>query len=75
MLDDGTYDAVILDATEGVACDGRDVLHLELTIVAGRYKGEVVSVAAVGLGREVVDVMGLPATLDVTAGEPRITFD
>ena len=71
MLDDGTYDAVVVDAT----ADVRDVLHLELTIVAGPYKGEVVSVAAAGLGRSDVDVMGLPATLEVTGGEPLITFD
>ena len=74
MLDDGTYDAMVIDATEA-ADDERDVLHLELTIVAGRYKGEGVSGTAVGLGRKAVDVMGLPATLDVTTGEPRITFD
>lgn len=75
MLDDGTYDAVVVDAANVGDSAGTDALRLEMTIVAGDRKGDVVSITATGLGRGEVDVMGLPATIEVSGGEPRVTFD
>lgn len=74
MLTDGTYDAFIVDVTieRGAAPDGRDVHHLELTITAGDHKGEVLTLAAVGMRGEEFDLIGMPATLTVTDGTPRV---
>ena len=74
-LADGTYDVFVVDATEATLDDGTDVVHLELTITAGERKGEVVPLAAAGLGRSEIDLMGMPATLTVTDGAPTITID
>jgi hypothetical protein len=75
-LPDGRYDAFVIDAESVIDADsGRGTLHLELTIVAGDHKGEVVPVSAAGLGRDEIDVIGLPATLVVDGGEPRVTLD
>ncbi|MGY6499287.1 MAG: hypothetical protein ACXIVQ_00100 [Acidimicrobiales bacterium] len=75
MIDDGTYDAFVVDAEEGVDDDGTAVLHLAVTILNGPNKGEVVDLTAEGLGRDVVDVLGMPATLTVTADGPSLRID
>lgn len=67
MLDDGTYDAVVVDADD----DGGEV-RMELTIVAGARKGEVVAVRAAGLRRDPLDLLGLPATVTVERGRPHV---
>ena len=71
MLPDGTYDVFVVDA----AADGADALHLEVTILAGEQKGEVVSVRAAGLGLDELDALGLPGTLTVTGGEPGLALE
>jgi hypothetical protein len=71
---DGTYDAFVVDATiEGSGPER--VVHLELTITMGEHKGEVVSVASTGLRGEEFDLIGMPATLTVTEGTPRVRID
>jgi hypothetical protein len=70
MLDDGTYDALVIDAEP----DGAAVV-LALTIIGGPHKGEVVSVRAEHLGRDPVDLLAIPATLTVTDGEPAVTLE
>jgi hypothetical protein len=70
MLEDGTYDAFVIDAT----ADGGS-LHMDLTILAGSHKGEVVSVTAVGLGLDELEALGMPATVTVTAGRPSVRID
>jgi hypothetical protein len=70
VLDDGVYDAFVVDATT----DGR-ALHLDLTILAGPHKGEVVSMRAEDLGVDELDCLGLPATLTVADGAPSIVLD
>lgn len=65
-LPDGTYDAFVIDA-EGAA--------LELTVVAGEHKGEVVRVSSTGPIPDPVEVIGMPATLTVAGGEPRVSID
>ena len=54
MLPDGTYDAIVVDAG---AADGGTGTVIELTLVAGDHKGEVVAMIAAALGGAV----GLPA--------------
>lgn len=77
MLADGTYDAFVIDARieEPPTADAPRVVHLELTITAGDHKGEVVSLASAGLPGEEFELIGMPATLTVTAGTPEITID
>jgi hypothetical protein len=70
MLEDGTYDAFVVDAV----ADG-EALRMDLTIVAGPHKGEMVTVSAVGLGVEELDALGMPATITVAGGEPKVRLD
>lgn len=67
VIEDGHYEALVVDV------DGDDSgARIELTIVAGPHKGEVVAVRAAGLRRDPVDLLGLPATLTVAGGRPHI---
>lgn len=73
MLDDGRYDAFVVDAD---VVDGH--LRLELTIVAGEHKGEVLAVRApttLAADQDPIHLLGLPATLTVVEGEPGVTLD
>jgi hypothetical protein len=73
VLDDGTYDALVVDATP------RDEggLSIELTIVAGAAKGEVVTVVAQRLAGDPdpLDLLGIPATLTVADGAPSLRLE
>lgn len=71
MLPDGTYDAIVVDADE----DDDGVIHLELTILAGDHKSEVVEVAARGLGQDPALLLGIPATLTVIDGAPHVRLE
>lgn len=71
MFPDGRYDAIVVDADAGV--DGEVVL--ELAIAAGDHRGEVVTVAAAGLGRDPLDLLAIPATLTVADGEPTVSLE
>jgi hypothetical protein len=83
MLVDGRYDILIIDVVDADDADADDSgpgdaarpLTLELTIVAGELRGEVVRVRARGLGRSALDLIGLPGTLDVAGGAPTVTVD
>jgi hypothetical protein len=75
MLDDGTYDAFVVDAASGVADDGSALMHLELTVLAGEHKGEIVAVSASGLPGTEIDLLGMPATITVAAGQPSVRID
>ena len=75
-LDDGTYDAFIIDAEEIFAENAdRGALHLEITITSGARKGEVVRVRADGLHADVIALIGMPATLTVVDGVPSVRID
>ena len=71
-LDDGSYDALVVDAepTGGGWC------RVELTILGGTHKGEVVAVRtdAVAEG-DALDLLGIPATLVVAGGVPTVAFE
>ena len=70
QLRDGRYDVLIVDATH----DG-DELVIELTILAGEHKGEVVALRAAGLEMDELELLGLPGTLHVENGVPRFAID
>jgi hypothetical protein len=70
VLPDGSYDAFVVD----VAVDS-GVATLELTILGGEHKGEVVTVSARGISGDETDLLGMPATLVVENGTPRVTID
>jgi hypothetical protein len=71
MIADGTYDVFVVDATAGN--DGG--WHLELTILAGDHKGELVTVHATGLRGGEFDLIGMPGTLQVVDGAPGFRVD
>ena len=71
MLPDGTYDVFVVDAT----ADGPGALRLDVTILAGDQKGEVVSMRAEGLAVGELDALGLPGTLTVAGGEPSLVLE
>lgn len=70
-LADGSYDALVVDAT--AADDGS--VGVELTIVAGAAKGEVVALRAEGLAGDPLDLLGVPATITVVDGAPSVRFE
>jgi DnaJ-class molecular chaperone len=71
VLEDGSYDAIVVDAAE--ADDGS--ARVELTIVAGTHKGEVVTVRGEGMGDRALDLLGVPATITVHHGTPHVRFE
>jgi hypothetical protein len=68
--DDGTYDAFVVWAETR---DDRTVA-LDLTITTGARKGEMLSVRASSTPREPIELVGLPCTLVVEDGEPRVEW-
>jgi hypothetical protein len=71
VLEDGRYDVVVVDATP--ADDGS--CRVELTILAGPHKGEVVGIRRANLADRALDLLGIPATLTVTDGAPSVVFE
>jgi hypothetical protein len=71
-LVDGFYSVVVVDASEDTTRDG---VILELAITQGSAKGEVVKLRASSMKRSAIDLLGLPATLEVREGSPRVIFD
>jgi hypothetical protein len=71
-LDDGTYDALVVDAATGD--DGR--CRVELTLLDGAHKGEVVAVRTEGIDDDAaLELLGIPATIVVRDGVPSVTFE
>ena len=70
MLADGDYDVIVVDAEDD---DG--AVRLDVTILAGPHKGEVVSVRARGLAVDPLDCLGLPGTLTVADGAPAVRLE
>lgn len=71
VLADGRYDALVVDAE--VADDGS--IGLDLTIVSGPAKGEVVTLRTRALEGDPLDLLGVPATLVVRDGAPDLTLE
>ena len=93
-LDDGTYDAVVVDAVEARVARRDDAhetlrddpsragaLHLEVVITSGARKGEVIAIntedatSLLPATRDAIDLLGLPVTLVVVNGSPRVVVD
>lgn len=70
-IPDGTYDAIVVDAAE--ADDG--AVALELTVLAGELKGRVLEVRGPGRGSDPIDLLGVPATITVVDGSPRVRLE
>ena len=70
MLEDGVYDALVVDAR----ADG-EAMVLELTIIAGAHRGEVVSIRTERLDVDEVDILGMPGTLTVENRVPAFTVE
>jgi hypothetical protein len=78
-LDDGTYDAMVIDATtidDATAVDSRGATatRIELVITSGAHKGEALDVTAHGLARDPLDLLGVSAKLTVREGTPHVEF-
>jgi hypothetical protein len=71
VLPYGRYDVFVVDA----AADGPATLVLEVTVLAGEHKGEVVSVRAEGLDLDELDALGTPGTLTVVDGGPSLVLE
>jgi hypothetical protein len=73
LLPDGSYDVLVVDASR----PGEDgSISVEVAIIAGPAKGQVVSLRTTGLaGTDPLDLLGLPATLTVRAGEPALHLE
>jgi hypothetical protein len=70
-LADGTYDALVVDTREND--DG--TIAVDLTIIAGPAKGDVVTLRATGLDGDPLDLLGVPATITVAGGEPSVRLE
>ncbi|MEY2568361.1 MAG: hypothetical protein QOE35_2890 [Actinomycetota bacterium] len=73
ILEDGTYDAFIIDARENKEISR--AMTIEVTITSGARKGEVMTVRATNVQRDAIALIGMPATLRVENGEPHLTVD
>jgi hypothetical protein len=71
VLEDGIYDAICFDAAE--ADDGATVVSF--TIAAGPHRGEVVELRSSNLAGDPVELLGIPATITVEDGRPRVRFE
>jgi hypothetical protein len=70
VLPDGSYDAIVVDAE---AVDG--VVAIELTILGGDHKGEVVGLRSPDLDSDPALLLGIPATLTVSDGVPKVSLE
>lgn len=71
MLEDGDYDAIVFDADVDVGGG----LAVELTIIGGDHKGEVVSLRTEDCSGDALDLLGVPATITVADGAPSVRFE
>ena len=62
VLEPGSYDGVVVDADE---LDD-DAMSIEVALSSGPHKGATVRVRGPRAGRDPVQMLGLPVTLNVT---------
>lgn len=70
MLPDGRYDVFVVDVSRD-----EDVIVVELTLLDGQHKGDVVAVRVRGLRVDPLELLGVPATLVVADQQPRVEFN
>lgn len=66
MLEDGSYEALVVDVDDRV---------LSLTILAGTHKGAVVEVRDASIHDDGLDLLAMPCVLVVRDGQPTVVFD
>lgn len=71
LLDDGDYDAFVLDAAD----DSDGGTRLDLTITVGEHRGRVLSIAASTRLGDPIELLGMPATITVAFGSPSVRID
>ena len=71
MIEDGTYDAIVVDAHDA----DRGSVRVELAVSSGSHKGEVVVLRGSFGERDTLGLLGLPVTLVVRDGVPSVTLD
>lgn len=74
MLEDGEFAAIVIDATE-VSGAEPGTIRIELAVAEGPHKGEVLAVTARKLHRDPLDLLAVPATLRVLAGDPSVSLE
>jgi len=73
-LPDGAYDAIVINADD-LPTEGGTTTVIELTITSGAHRSLTFALTApVRLG-EPTDLIGMPATVTVTGGEPSVRID
>jgi hypothetical protein len=70
-LSDGDYDVFIIDAE----IFDENTLKLEIVVLNGDAKGSVIALRGPHLARDASSLLGLPATLRVVDGVPRVQLD
>lgn len=70
-LPDGDHDAIVVDASD--CADGGT--RLDLTIIAGEHKGLVLTITSSSSMGDAITLLGLPATISVTAGRPSVRLE
>ncbi len=73
-LPDGTYDVFVVNADD-LPTDGGRNTALELTVVSGTHRGGTMALTAPLWLGEPVDLIGMPATLTITDGCPKVRID
>jgi hypothetical protein len=74
VLPDGSYDVIVVDAERLDGDAAVKAVRLDLTVLGGDHKGEVVTVRATGLTiHDPLDLLGVPGTLVVSDGKPVFT--
>ena len=68
---DGTYDVIVVSADE--APDGSIVM--EIAFISGANKGSSVTLRSPMPIDRALEVLGLPGTLHVQEGRPRLVFE
>ncbi len=69
---DGSYEALVVEVSP--TAEGRGA-RLELVLLAGAHKGEVVHVRSPGLDPDDLTLLGLGARVTVVAGVPGVRLD
>ena len=68
---DGSYDVFIVDA-ETI---DESTMRVEIAMVSGDDKGDVIAMRGPHLARDPIELLGLPGTLIVRDGVPRLEVD
>ncbi|MBK9179116.1 MAG: hypothetical protein IPM45_05985 [Acidimicrobiales bacterium] len=74
MIEDGIYEALVVEAEEQTDEHGR-TMALELTILSGPRRGDVVRVVTTDQELDELELLAMPATLTVVDGRPSVRLE